>query len=317
MTASRLSHGPRAQSIRSEYELPVVVPYRLDLTVSVLRRLATNFVDVLTTDGRYVRVLQGAHGPVIARAAQTRDGGLTVAIEGDPDDHEPALTLVRTMLGTDRDVSPFNEAAANMPWLSPLAARMRGVKPPHYASLWEAFVNAITFQQVSLPAASTIVRRLIVASASALDVDGVSLYPFPGPERFLASAEPDLRAIGLSGIKIATLRRAGEALVTGRLDRAMLEALPSPAASGLLQDIKGIGPWTAAVILLRGLGRLDVFPTNDTGVARNLALVGGPPQLEVDQVIDALRPQQGMLYYHLLLARLEAGGGLGRASIPG
>ncbi|MEO5918131.1 MAG: base excision DNA repair protein [Candidatus Limnocylindrales bacterium] len=317
MTASRLVHGDRALSIRSEYEIPVIAPYRLDLTVSVLRRLATNIVDVLTADGRYVRALIGAHGPVIVRVAQASDEVLAATIEGNPDDHEPALALVRAMLGTDRDVSSFGRAATTIPWLSPLALRMRGVKPPRYASLWEAFVNVVTFQQLSLHAASTIVRRLIVAAEPAVDVDGVSLYPFPGPEHFLASADHDLRAIGLSGRKIATLRRAGEAHVTGRLDRATLEALPSPAAAGLLQDIKGIGPWTAAVILLRGLGRLDVFPMNDTGVARNLALVAGPIGLEVDQVIDALRPQQGMLYYHLLLARLEAGGGLGFASILG
>lgn len=69
-------------------------------------------------------------------------------------------------------------------------------------------------------------------------------------------------------------------------------------------------------VLLRGLGRLDVFPLNDTSVASNLALVAGPEVLDVASIIEALRPQQGMLYYHLLLARLEARGEVGRASVP-
>ena len=63
------------------------------------------------------------------------------------------------------------------------------------------------------------------------------------------------------------------------------------------------------VILLRGLGRLDVFQ-NDTSVARNLALVGGPVPLAVRTLLDTLGPEQGMLYYHLLLARLETRGDL-------
>ena len=96
----------------------------------------------------------------------------------------------------------------------------------------------------------------------------------------------------------------------------MLEQRPSPDAAALLRGIKGIGPWTAAVILLRGLGRLDVFPADDSSVARNLAMVAGSAQLDVDRVVGALRPQQGMLYYHLLLARLESRDELGRPSAP-
>ena len=64
------------------------------------------------------------------------------------------------------------------------------------------------------------------------------------------------------------------------------------------------------VILLRGLGRLDVFPMNDTSVARNLMLVGGPPLPDVETLLDTLGPERGMLYYHLLLGRLEARGDL-------
>lgn len=66
------------------------------------------------------------------------------------------------------------------------------------------------------------------------------------------------------------------------------------------------------MIVLRGLGRLDVFPMNDSSVVRNLELVGGA---DVDHVLDALGPQRGMLYYHLLLARLVERGYLGPATL--
>lgn len=314
--AARSSRRPIGGSTRSQHEIPVLTPYRLDLTVSVLRRLATNVVDVLTADGQYVRAIQGAHGAVIASVTQARPDALTVTIDGDARDRESALALVGRMLGVDRDLTPFDQGAARLSWLSPLAARMRGVKPPRYASLWEAFVNVIAFQQLSLQAASTIVRRLIVSSEPAIDRDGVSLYLFPGPEHFLAAEEAALRATGLSHRKVATLGRVAETLQTGGLDAGRLARMPSSDAAAFLEGIKGIGPWTAAVILLRGLGRLDVFPSNDTSVARNLALVAGPMPLDLDRVVNALRPQQGMLYYHLLLARLEARGAFGQGSIP-
>ena len=304
----------RPGTVHARHELPVLAPYRLDLTVSALRRLSTNVVDVLTTDGAYVRALGGAPVPLIVHVAQTRPEALTVAVEGQAAGHAPALALVRRMLGVDRDLTPFHRAAARIPWLSPLAQRMRGVKPPRYPTLWEACVNAIVFQQVSLLAASAILRRLILALGSPLERQGVPLFTFPTAESVLEADDDVLRALGLSAGKLATLRRVGEALASDTLSEALLEERSSPDAAALLRRIRGIGPWTAAVVLLRGLGRLDVFPMNDSSVARNLAMVAGPAPIDTAGTLDALMPQQGMLYYHLLLARLEARGDLGRAS---
>ena len=67
---------------------------------------------------------------------------------------------------------------------------------------------------------------------------------------------------------------------------------------------------------MRELGRLDVFPMDDTSVARNLALVAGDVPIDVPRLLTSLSPEQGMLYYHLLLARLDARGEMGLASIP-
>jgi DNA-3-methyladenine glycosylase II len=300
---------------RSQHDVRVALPYRLDLTVSALRRLSTNVVDVLTPDGRYVRAIAGARGPVIMRVKQERPDSIVVAIDGAAGEHAKALTLVRRILGVDRELTHFDRAASQMAWLSTLALRMRGVKPPRYPSLWEAFVNAIAFQQVSLHAASAIVRRLITTLGQPVESEGTLSYVFPSAEQVLHADDELLRGAGLSAGKLATLRRAGEAIASGALNEAMLEERSSADAAALLRRLKGIGPWTATVILLRGLGRLDVFPMNDTSVARNLALVAGSTALDVRKILEALCPQQGMLYYHLLLARLEARGELTHAPV--
>jgi DNA-3-methyladenine glycosylase II len=92
------------------------------------------------------------------------------------------------------------------------------------------------------------------------------------------------------------------------------KSLPSLDAAMILRGIKGIGPWTATVVLLRGLDRLDLFPMNDSSVARNLVFVAGAAHFDLDAVLTALGPQRGMLYYHLLFARLNARGKIGGAS---
>ena len=297
----------------ARYEVPVAEPYRLDLTVSVLRRLSTNLVDVLTPQGVYLRALGDALAPMLVRVSSQQRGRLFVTLEGERRGHLRALETVRRMLGTDRTLREFDRGAARIPWLRPLALRMRGVKPPRYPTLWEACVNAIVFQQVSIHAASAILRRYVVTLGSPIELrDGPALHAFPDTEVTLRANDDVLRTAGLSTNKIAALRRVAETLVSGTLDERMLEERSSVEAAAMLRSIKGIGPWTATVVLLRGLGRLDVFPMNDSGVAGGLAFVGGS-QPELENVLDVLGSQRGMLYYHLLLARLEARGELGPA----
>jgi DNA-3-methyladenine glycosylase II len=300
---------------RTEYQIAVRTPFRLDLTVSVLRRLSTNIVDLITVDAEYLRVFDGTRGPVIARVKQVRADELVVHFEGGNDrDHVRVLAIVRRILGTDRNVSQFDRAAQGVPWLRDLVARMCGVKPPRYPTLWEACVNAILFQQVSLMAASSISRRVILALGQRVDSGPTALYSFPDAGRLRVADDGVLRTAGVSASKLATLRRVADALEAGVLDEATLEALPSPAATAVLRRIKGIGPWTATIILLRGLGRLDVFPMNDSSVVANLAYVAGATYRDIDDLLAALGAQRGMLYYYLLLARLETRGEVGRVS---
>jgi DNA-3-methyladenine glycosylase II len=156
-------------------------------------------------------------------------------------------------------------------------------------------------------------RRVILAIGTRVEHDGVPLAVFPSVEQFLNADDAVIHNAGVSAGKLATLRRAAEAIAKGDLSEALLDDRPSADAAMLLRGIKGIGPWTAAVILLRGLGRLDMFPGNDSGVAANLARVSGK-RLPAEPIAAALGSQRGMLYFYLLLARLEALGELAKVS---
>lgn len=294
-------------------EIPVKPPYRLDLTVSALRRTPTNLVDVYTPDHRYLRALNGRTKPVVVSVTQPGRNALSVSVQGNAADAGRAVANIRRILGIDRNLSVFHRHARAIPWLAPLARRLRGLRPPRYPDLFEACANAILFQHVSLHAASAIMRRFLLVLGTKVEHDGIPLVVFPSAERFLDANDTELRRAGLSASKLATLRRAGEAIASGALSEAMFEELPSEDAGLLLHGIKGIGPWTAAVILLRGLGRLDVFPGNDSGVRANLARFAGK-RVTAAQVVEKLGSQRGMLYFCLLLARLEARGEIGRAS---
>jgi DNA-3-methyladenine glycosylase II len=298
-----------ADSVR-EWTVPVRTPYRLDLTATVLRRLSTNVVDVF--DGTtYRRMLGDAEHPVLLEVRQTAPDALalrieqtsgvekhtrktTAPVERGPDAGD-IVELARRMLAVDVDLAHFYSAAVDFPWLAKLAAAARGVKPPRYPTLWEAIVNAVVFQQVSIHAAAAILRRVVERYEPLRTLGAAVLAPFPAP-RIIADADPlELRGLGLSVNKVVALRTLARAILDGELDAH-------------LATFKGIGPWTAAVVALRGYGRLDSFPMNDSGVARSLKDLSGDADIDAAAILAGLGPQRGMLYYHLLIGRLAARG---------
>ena len=79
----------------------------------------------------------------------------------------------------------------------------------------------------------------------------------------------------------------------------------------VLMDLPGIGPWSAGVLLLRGLGRMDTFPSGDVGVARGLARLLELPAdrlFAYDDYVRGFGEHQGYLYFYNLGAQLISRG---------
>jgi DNA-3-methyladenine glycosylase II len=166
----------------------------------------------------------------------------------------------------------------------------------------------VTYQQVSIHAASAILGRAIVALAPAVDDPDGPLHAFPEADRFAEAAPEALRALGLSANKVAALQEIARCVLAGELRAETFADRSTPEAIAELVRYRGIGPWTAAVICLRGLGRLDVFPENDSGVARAMKEISGDVGIDGPGTVALLGAQRGMLYYHLLLGKLAARG---------
>ncbi len=284
----------------------VRVPYRLDLTVEALRRLSANVVDVVTPDGWYMRAFATPNaGTNVARVRQVTPHEIEVRMgrEG----ARKILPYVEQMLGVHVDLHEWYQRAKYYRWLSAVSYRLRGLKPPRYPQLWEAICHGIVFQQLSIVAAAAIMQRLVLECSNPVEHYGTSLYPFPPPRAILSARSARLRMAGLSGMKASYLKNAAEAVATGALRPQRIAALPTPAAASELMKLEGIGPWSAAVILLRGLGRLDAFPRNDSGAARSIRVVSGNDRIDIHRVLSKLGDMRGMLYFHLLLGRRLAG----------
>jgi DNA-3-methyladenine glycosylase II len=156
-------------------------------------------------------------------------------------------------------------------------------------------------------------QQLSVASAGAIWSRLLAHFPGLSPDDIAGAADDELRALGLSGPKIRTLRAISAAVAEGRLPLEELGALGADEAHALLTGVKGIGPWTADIYLLLCLGHADAFPAGDLALqeAARLAadLAARPSEKELLALAERWRPWRGVAakvlwaYYRIAKAR--------------
>lgn len=258
-----------------------------------------NRVDLL--DGpRYVRAFESPRGPIVWEVHQG-DGALELALHGPIEDAAPYRDLVLRMLAPTLDLHGFESRARRIRGMSALVRRFRGLRPPRFSSIWEAILNAIPFQQLSLISALASLGRLIEGLSAPVEFDGLLLYPLPSPESLANLSEAEVKTFGFSGAKARALLSSARAILDGSLRDEDLEPLETPALEERLLELRGVGPWTAALLMLRGFRRLEIFPAGDSGAARGLADTF--PDTAPEDLLSRLGPYRGMLYFHLLLSR--------------
>jgi DNA-3-methyladenine glycosylase II len=289
-------------------------PFRLDLTASALRRRPDNAVDIW--DGRtYRRALTLEGGTIevaVVQAETTASPRLTVTLAGarlDQRTEKAARAALVRLLGLEVDLSAFYRRAEGDPLLRSLARRFRGLKPPRFPTLFECLVNAIACQQLTITVGIRLLNRLADAYGTASS-EGTRAFPLPAQ---LAGLAPEaLNSLGFSRAKARSIIELAAGISAGKLDPAAIDTLDDRAALAALLRLRGVGRWTAEYTLLRGLGRLHVFPGDDVGARNNLARWldrRGP--LDYAGVQAAVRPWHpfaGLVYFHLLLANLAEHG---------
>ncbi len=258
----------------SDERLSAVGPLHLEATARVLQRLPSNRVDLWEED-EYRRALSTPEGLALARVSnrgsfeepelrlEVMPRRLSAAVRAD------VAGAVRRILGLEVDPAPLQPLARAA--LGPAAAALRGMRPPRFPGLFEAFANVVPFQQVSLESGLAIVGRLVERFGPRLELDGRRYLAFPEAPVVAEAPASALKACGMSARKAEVLRGLAGKVASGELTEERLAASGTEDALAFLEELPGIGPWSAGLVLLRGLGRLDVFPPGDAAATRALA----------------------------------------------
>ncbi|MBX5462681.1 MAG: DNA-3-methyladenine glycosylase 2 [Steroidobacteraceae bacterium] len=286
------------------FTLSTRAPFHLEATVRVLQRRPANRVDIWDR-GRYLRVLPAGQTNVLVQVRnhgtiEEPDLRVDILAGAPPTVLLPALQrTLRHVLGLDVNPEPFQQMAEADARLRPTALALRGMRPPRFADLFESFASVVPFQQVSLDAGVAILGRIVEAFATTLDHAGARFHAFPKAAAIARADVSALRACGLSTSKAQTLQQLARACDSGELDAERISGMTTRDALDALTKLPGIGPWSAALVLLRGLGRLDVFPPGDVGAMRALgALLHFPPGLPLRRAIERFGEWRGYLYFY-------------------
>jgi DNA-3-methyladenine glycosylase II len=226
---------------------------------------------------------------------------------------EGALRTAQKVLGLDLDLRRFYALAENDEVIGPLVRRFYGVKPPRFPTIFEALINAIACQQVSLDVGIILLNRLAEKFGATFD-RVTPLHAFPGPEDLAHVAEEEIKKLGFSYQKARAIKELAMAVAGDQICLTDLEGMKDRDAVEYLSALRGIGRWSAEYVLLRGLGRLDMFPGDDIGAQNNLRrlfhLDHKPGYEEIKELTSRWHPYEGLVYFHLLLEKLRLSGAI-------
>ncbi|MFF8196716.1 DNA-3-methyladenine glycosylase 2 [Streptomyces bobili] len=207
------------------------------------------------------------HGDIVFHPAP----GTGAEASSGGDRGQSAAASVARILSLDVDGSGFAALAAADPVVAGLMEEFPGLRPVCFNSPYEAAAWAVIGHRVRMSHAAAVKTLIAQRHGQRVEVAGQELFAFPAPHvlRTVTSFP------GLTEVKIQRLHAIADAAEAGLLDAAALRALPAQEALAALQELPGIGPFSAELILIRGAGHPDLFPCDEPRLHAAMAAAYG------------------------------------------
>jgi AraC family transcriptional regulator of adaptative response / DNA-3-methyladenine glycosylase II len=272
-TGTERAPATRSEPTTIELRLAVRQPFAAEAVIGHLATAAVPGCEELRGD-TFRRTLRLAHGTGIAALTPRGDHVGCRLVLDDLRDLPGAIAGCRRLLDLDADPAAIDDALAGDPALRRSVLATPGRRIPRCVDGAELALRVVLGQQVSVRAARTHAERLARAFGTRVhDPDGRLTHAFPGPEDLAAPAPAALAAV----LAMPASRRRALASLAQELAAGSVDLGPGAdwdRARAHLVALEGIGPWTAEVVAMRGLGDPDAFPPTDLGVRRGARVVG-------------------------------------------
>jgi DNA-3-methyladenine glycosylase II len=283
-------------------------PYDFDLTINAARFYS---VRGRRLEGAYRRVLRLSVGLALVElrsAGTTSDPVLEARVLAANHRVDASVLEERliALLNLRYDLQPFYGFAQSDPVLLTAVERLRGLRTVVTDTLFEAVITSIIEQQITLRMAHAAERWLMAWAGECIEFEGESYYAFPTPERLALATIDDLKPLKITGQRIARIIEIARGVTNGTLDLEGLRGQPPEDVYTVLRNIKGVGHWTAAWTMIKGLGHFANFGSGDVGLraaanAYYFGLPGNADRATVDALLARYSPYDGIAAYFTLM----------------
>jgi DNA-3-methyladenine glycosylase II len=259
---------------REKFTVKPVPPFDFDLSAKIfsdgdkqIRRYENGrFWQIIEVDGKHILM-------VVERLGTVDEPELLVELKSNErisiSDRKRAEEMVHALFNLELDLSLFYRKTREDKIMTGLASKLRGLKGPSTPTVFEALIDSIVEQQISLNVANRLETRLIKTFGAALNLDENTFYAFPTAQRLASATVQELRTCGLSVRKAEYIRGISKLIAHGKLDlEKFKDYKDAEEIVSELDKIRGVGVWTAELTMVRGMHRLDVLPADDLGLKR-------------------------------------------------
>ena len=192
-------------------------------------------------------------------------------------------------------IPAWQEKLSQDPVMANLIQTGKNIDQEAHEDIYLSLLGSIISQQLSTKVARVIRNRFL------------DLFPagYPQPEAVLAQPDETLRSVGLSYQKLGYIRNVADFALAGKLDYNVISRMEDETLIKHLTQIKGVGRWTAEMILMFTLTRPDVFPVDDLGIQNamkklyNLTQTGKILQSEMIRIAENWRPYRTLASRYL------------------
>jgi DNA-3-methyladenine glycosylase II len=251
---------------------------------------------------------------VVESAGTVDDPKLTVELKSDTaitaEDKKTAGDAVTNLFNLDLDLKPFYEGVKDDKIMAHITRGLWGLKNPTTPTVFEALVDTIIEQQISLKVAHSLEHRVIKKFGEALNLERALYFAYPTPQRLASVSIEEFRQCGLSFRKSEYIKGASKLITEGKLN---LEKLKNYESSEQiikeLDKVRGVGVWTAEFTMLRGMRRLEALPADDLGLRRVISRYyrdgKAISSAEARSIAESWGAWKGLAAYYLVVADMK------------
>jgi DNA-3-methyladenine glycosylase II len=295
-------------------ELTPLAPFRFDLSAEIfsdgdkqIRSYANGeFRQVLRVNGKLVLAAIKSMGTVDKPKLSAELKSTSAISEADK---KKAEEIIRSLFNLDLDLKPFYQHVKNDKTMTHITQKLFGVKSPTAQTVFEALVDSIVEQQISLKVANVLERKMTKKYGGSLRIEGETYYAYPTPKSLATASIKELRQCGLSQRKAEYIKGLSTLIAEGKLDLEKFKGYDDPdEIVREMDEIRGIGVWTAELTMIRAMQKWDAMPADDLGLRRVTThyYCGGKriTSVEARQIAQNWGQWRGLAAYYLVVAEM-------------